>query len=393
MVYGLQFIAVGAWTAFAAPYFGALGLSLAVIGVLVAVPSAIAIIVAPMWGLAADRLGDMRLPYLVAAILAAGSGLALAARPPMPWLAVAVLILSVGSAGLTPLLDSRTIQRLWPRRERFGQARVAGSISFMVGTVGTGLVIEATRLEAMFVIYAIALVTAGVAAVALLGRPMRSQRVGTVGPIAAIRLLRLPGLGLFFVGSCVMWVNAIGSMALFSLRVEELAGDTAFVGIGWAISAVFEIPVMLLFARLAARVGVGRLIFIGSLLFILRAVLWSISTTPLMFIAVTSLGGCGFALALVGTTSYIASRVPAQLLATSQALFGSTTFAFGAIAGSILAGQVANAYGLAAVYPVGGAVATVGAVLIGLALGQGARATQGWPPPVSGSAETGRTCW
>lgn len=371
VVYGFQFIAIGAWTAFAANYFKAMGLDVAIIGVLAAVPSAVAIVASPLWGLAADRLGDMRPPYLVAALLAAGAAVALAGAPAMPGLAIAVIVLSVGAAGLGPLLDARTIQRLWPRRERFGQARVAGSIAFMVGTIGTGVVIAGTELRALFVVYAVAMVGAGVAAVALLGRPGRARRVGSVGPLAALGLLRLPGLGLFFLGSCVMWVSAVGSMALFSLRVVELGGDTQLVGLGWATSALFEVPVMVLFSRLARRVGVGPLIFAGSLLFILRAAAWTLAASPASLIAFTSLGGIGYALAMVGTTSYIASRVPPQLQATAQALFGSTTFAFGSIAGAILAGQVAAIGGLWAVYPAGGVVAAVGAMLIGAALRQG----------------------
>jgi predicted MFS family arabinose efflux permease len=65
--------------------------------------------------------------------------------------------------------------------------------------------------------------------------------------------------------------------------------------------------------------------------------------------------------------------VPAQLQATAQALFSGTTFAFGSIAGSILAGQIANAHGLWAVYPVGAVAAAVGVVLIAASLLQGER--------------------
>ena len=375
VVYGLQFVAIGAWTAFAANYFAAMGLDLAVIGVLAAVPSAVAVVASPAWGLAADRLGDMRGPYLVATVLSAGAGLVLAGTPAMPWLALAVLVLSVGAAGLTPLVDARTIQRLGLRRERFGQARVAGSIAFMAGTIGTGFLIAATGLRALFVIYAGALVAAGIAAVLLMGRPRRAERIGTVGPVAAAGLLRLPGLGLFFLGSCVMWVSAVGSMALFSLRVVELGGSTELVGVGWATSALFEIPFMILFARLAARFGVERLIIVGAVLFVARAAAWTLAASPATLIAGTSLGGSGYALAMVGTTSYIATRVPPQLLATSQALFVGTTFAVGSIAGAILAGQVAAVGGLWAVYPAGAAVAAAGAVLIWLALLRGRAGT------------------
>ena len=73
---------------------------------------------------------------------------------------------------------------------------------------------------------------------------------------------------------------------------------------------------------------------------------------------------------MVGTTSYVASRVPSGLQATAQALFGGTTFAFGTIAGAIMAGQVAAAGGLWAVYPVAAVVALAGAVMIWLAIGR-----------------------
>ena len=162
---------------------------------LAAVPAVVAILASPAWGLVADRLGDMRVPYLVAAIWAALAAVGLAMAPGMPWLAVAVLMLSVGAAGLTPLIDARTIQRLWPQRERFGQARVAGSFAFMAGTIGTGILIAASDLRMMFVVYAVAMTGAGIAAAALLGRPRGARKVGSVGPRAAMGLLRLPGLG------------------------------------------------------------------------------------------------------------------------------------------------------------------------------------------------------
>ena len=89
-------------------------------------------------------------------------------------------------------------------------------------------------------------------------------------------------------------------------------------------------------------------------------------------IAFTSLGGSGYALAMVGTTSYVAARVPGSLQATAQALFGSTAFAVGTIVGAIMAGQVAAAGGLWAVYPAMGVVAAVGALMVWAAIARGA---------------------
>jgi PPP family 3-phenylpropionic acid transporter len=376
-VYALQFIAIAAWTAYATVYFEELGIPVAMIGVLAAVPAAVAILAAPAWGLVADRLGDMRVPYLVAGLIAAAAGAMLAAGSGLPVVVGAVLLLSVGVAGMTPLLDARTIQRLWPRRDRYGQARVAGSLAFAGGSVATGALIGASDTRVMFVVYAAASAAAGVAALALLGRPGTgaiAKRVANVGPLAALGLLREPGMGLFFVGSSIVWTAAVGAMTLFSLRILELGGDATLVGIGWATTALSEAPLMILFSRLARRVPIERLIVIGLLLFVVRAVLWTLAESPWVVIALTTLGGTGYALALVGTTTYVARRAPAHLQATAQALFGMTTFSIGSIAGAVLAGQFAAIGGLWAVYPAGVVGSAVGAVLVWWAIGRGGTA-------------------
>ena len=71
VVYLLLFTAVGCWQVYASVLFADFGVSLAVIGLLASVPAAVAIVGAPSWGLVADRLGDVRPPLLVAALLAA----------------------------------------------------------------------------------------------------------------------------------------------------------------------------------------------------------------------------------------------------------------------------------------------------------------------------------
>ena len=363
VVYAFQFTAVGVWVAFAAMYFQQLGVSLGTIGLLVAIPSAVAIVAAPAWGLLADRLGDVRPPYLAGALWAAAFGLVLATGPSLPWLALAVGLLAVGTSGLTPLVDARTIQRLWPDRSRFGRARVWGSIAFMATTVILGAIIPTVGLPFAFVVYAAAMVLGGICAALLLGKAERGLRVGGVGPLAGLGLLRLPGLGLFFVASFLAWTASSTAITLLSLRIIDLGGDTGLVGIGWAVNAAVEIPLMILFPRIARRFRVEWLIVAGIAVIVLRSVLWALAVHPLTFIAVTALSGVSFTFMLVGTTSYIASRVPASLQATAQALFTSTTFAIGSIGGAIIAGQVAQVSGLGGVYPASAAIAVVAAAL------------------------------
>ena len=220
----------------------------------------------------------------------------------------------------------------------------------------------------MLAVYVPTLALTGIVGAAVLGRGTGASRASGVGPIRALGLLRNPGFGLFFVGSVVVWVAASGVLAFFSLRLLELGADVRLVGIGWAFNAILEIPTMLAYRRVVGRVRVQWLLVAGAAIFALRGVLFALADSPTMFVAGAALGGVGFALFLVGTTTFVARRAPVPLRATAQALFSSTAFALGSILGATLAGLVAGAWGLAAVFPAAAVTSAVGAVLIWLAV-------------------------
>ncbi|HKF84487.1 MAG TPA: MFS transporter, partial [Candidatus Limnocylindrales bacterium] len=329
VVYLLLFSAVGCWSAYATVLFADQGVGLATIGLLASVPSAVAIVGAPAWGLVADRLGDVRPPLLAASLWAAAAAMLLAFQPPMPWIIVAVVLLAGGTSGMTPLVDARTVERLGRARDRFGQARAFGSIGFIVATVAVGVLVQARGTVAMLFVYVAALAATGLVGAAALGRGTRAARASGVGPLGALRLLRDPGMGLFFAGSIVVWTAGSGVMAFFSLRLIELGADARLVGLGWAANAVLEIPTMLAFRRIVGRVRLAWLLVAGSGVFAVRALVFSGSRDPSGMIVAAALGGVGSALFLVGTTTWIARRAPVHLQATAQALFSSTAYALG----------------------------------------------------------------
>ena len=162
VVYLLLFGAVGCWSAYATVLFADQGLDLATIGLLASVPSAVAIVGAPTWGLVADRLGDVRPPLLAAALWGATAAMLLALQPPIPWVILVVMLLAGGTSGLTPLVDSRTVERLGRQRDRFGQARAFGSLGFILTTLAVGLLVQAAGTTAMLAVYVPALALTGI---------------------------------------------------------------------------------------------------------------------------------------------------------------------------------------------------------------------------------------
>ncbi len=370
LAYGLYFGAFGAWSPYFPVYFTGLGASLAVIGVLSAIPALVQIVAAPAWGLLADRLGDVRPLLLAGAIVAGASALLLAGSPPIALLFVGVTVFALGTAGMPAMIDAHVVVRLGSARDRFGQARAIGSIGFIAVSIITGWIVAASGARSLFLIFVPLMVLTGVAAITLFGRPVTRERVGGIGPMGAIRLLNNRSLALFFLGACVTWTAASGGLTYFSLRLVEQGADAGLIGIAWAVNALIEVPMMLLFRRLTRRFGVRALIVGGAVAFGLRSAGWALAGSAVASVLASSVGGVGVALFLVGTTAWVADRTPPALRATAQALFVGTTYAVGAIVGALVAGFIASGWGLSTMFACSAATGFTGAAIVWLAVGR-----------------------
>ncbi len=368
--YGLYFGAFGAWSPYFPVYFSGLGADLAVIGVLSAIPALVQIVAAPAWGLLADRIGDVRPLLLVASLVAGASGILLGQNPSVALLFPGVAIFALGTAGMPAMIDAHVVVRLGAARDRFGQARAFGSAGFIAISIVTGLVVAGSGAQTLFVIFVPLMVLTGVAAATLFGRPVTRERVGGIGPMGAIRLLNNRSLALFFIGACVTWTAASGGLTYFSLRLVEQGADAGLIGIGWAVNAIVEVPMMLLFRRFTRRFGVRALMVGGAVAFGLRSAGWALAGSAVASVLASSAGGVGIALFLVGTTAWVADRTPPALRATSQALFLGTTYAIGAIVGALAAGFIASGWGLSVMFACSAATGFAGAAITWLAVGR-----------------------
>jgi PPP family 3-phenylpropionic acid transporter len=368
--YAIYFGAIGAWSPYWPVYFTGLGVDLAVIGALTAIAAAVQIVAAPSWGLLADRLGDVRPPLVAAALFCIGAAAVMAAGPATPWLFPGVALLALGGSAWPPLVDARTVSALGAQRDRYGQARGIGSAGFIVASLVVGLLATAFGPRVLFAAYVPLVAIAAVWVALLFGRAGGRQRVAGVGPFGAMGLLRDRSMALMFAGSVLVWAACNGASAFFSLRLVAQGADAGLVGVGWAVNAIVEIPMMLVFRRLARRTGVPLLIAAGAAVLAVRNLGWAVAGTDLATVAVALLSGVGFALFLVGVTTWLADRVPAQLRATAQALFLGTAYAAGTIAGSLGAGWLAGAASLDAMLYGATVVAAAGALIIWLAVGR-----------------------
>jgi MFS family permease len=364
IVYVVLFGCVGAYFPYIAVYFQSIGLGLELVGLLLGLGSAVALVAAPVWGAVADYLRDVRGPLVVGGIWSALAALLLAGARE-PWAAViGVVLLAAGFSGMGPMLDARTIELLGDDRDRYAWARSTGSASFIVISLAVGALLNQTGPSGLFLALAPLLGLSSLTALLFLdGRRAAGRRLVGPGPISGlVAVVRDPTLGLFLLGSILVWTTVAAMTSFVSIHLIQLGGDAQLVGLFWALGAAVEVPLMLMFPAFSRRIGPAWLLVIGSLAFAARTAAIALAPSPILVVAAAPIGGIGFAFFYVGTVSYVAEAVPPSIRATAQGLFSGTAFNVGAIVGSVLAGQIGAALTLRGLF----GVAAVGTILAAL---------------------------
>ena len=358
--YIVYFVAVGAAFPYLPVHYRALGLDLDMIGLLAALSAATQLVAAPAWGAIADLFGRSRLTLPAAALVAAGGALALAlAREPAA-VTAAVVVLSLGLAGIGPVLDARTMELLGADRARYGRVRAWGSVSFVVSAAICGPLLDARGTGALFLVYVPCL---ALTALIALGVPRRATRRHASLRAGTFQLVRQPRMGRFLVGALIVWASLAAVNGFYSIQIVALGGAASLVGLAWVVGALVEIPIMWSFPRLAARFGAGRLLVAGGALFAARNLLAALAPNGAALVAIAPLEGAAFGLFFVGGVGFVAARAPAGLAGTAQGIFSATT-GLATILGTGAAGLIATALTIPGLFAVAGVVGLIAAIVV-----------------------------
>lgn len=373
-------VAIGVIMPFSPVILSSLGFGSGAIGLIVSL-GAIGITVAiPAWGHLADvRLGRPR------TLQVSGVGAALVALALLgPWPAIALaclfIVFWVFEAAWQQTADAITVNALVGRGREFGRVRLLTSLSFAIGTTVAGFIYQQTGYAWAFVITAaaaLAMVAAslGVPDVARAdlaahvrhsddrtsasaSRP-RSWRLGSAG--VALRVA--PRLGTILVAIGLVHVGVISGNTFLGLRIIELGGGPSDVALSAGLSALAEIPSMLVVGWVASRVGLRGLFAISAMLYAVSLASWVVLDSPTLIIASRVLTGMAYASMTVGVVLTMAAVLPPELQATGQGLFQTTAFGATAVIANILGGFLYSTIGAGAVFGLGAVTAVIGCVV------------------------------
>ena len=352
-LYFCYYLALGAFYPFLNLYYEQRGLSGSQIGLLASVPALISPFAAPLWGGLADRFGIHRRVLVVALSGALLAGFSYSLTSLFGLFFFISVTYAFFNSPITPLLDSAALQVASDRATSYGQLRVWGTLGWIVSTWAVGRLAEGA-LARFF--YAFAAFMALTVAVSFFQPPRRWLWREPIRR-GLQQILSRRSTAVFLASVFLLWVANAGANQFLSIYMARIGSSEGLIGLAWAVSAMSEVPMMLLSGRLTRQLGIGRLLIIALLVYALRWALLSVISAPGWVVVVQLLQGVSFSAFLVGGVTYMHRQAPAGLEATAQAIFVGTSFGLGTFAGSLLGGFLYDKIGLARMFAVDTGVA------------------------------------
>jgi MFS transporter, PPP family, 3-phenylpropionic acid transporter len=319
-LYGGIFLIIGIMLPFWPLWLTSRGLDATEIGIVFAVGTWVRVLTDPLVTHTADRTGNGRAILILCAGLCT---LGFAGFVPAWgfWPIVAVtLFQSMFLRALIPLSEAQTMAAVVTDRLDYGRIRLWGSITFIVGALGTGWLLDAGNPDmVLWLVLGAAALTFG--STLLLPDRRAAPLKGGFGEILPV--LRNRPMALFlFAASLVQASHAVlyGFGTLYWTRAGH---SEALISWLWAGSVIVEIGLFAIGAPIVARLGPIRLLAIAALGGVVRWLLFAASTALPVLIVGQVLHAATFALAHLAAIHFIARHAPPGLSATTQGFYAA----------------------------------------------------------------------
>lgn len=346
-LYAVSFAAIGIYLPFFPLWLEHRALGALQIGIILAIPMVVRILVtAPLMSFIDRGIGARQL--MVAANLAVAATYAL-----LPFAADAAVIgvlvaaLAVAQAPIAPITDLLTLQAV--RRHAgldYGRVRLWGSIGFLGATIGGGSIVGLIEADAaIWLLSALAVLAALLArSAAPDGASAEEQPVEERAP--ALPGARLPRALWFVIGAaaCIQASHA-AIYAFGSIHWSERGISSITIGLLWAIGVLAEIIV---FAVLGRDVGRGRValafVMIGAGSAMFRFAAMALDPPLALVFALQILHAVSFGLTHLGTMAALTRLAPDAARGRAQGL-ASAAQALAMAGGTVVSGLVFRSTG------------------------------------------------
>ena len=327
LLFALVFLGWGVLSPFLPAVLALQGASAAEVGLLLGVGTALRLVVMPLAGAVADRLGAPRQVLAVALLAAAASVLCYGLVAGGAMLLLVGVAHALATAPVGPLPDALAVPAAAGpgRRLEYGVVRGAGAAAFIAASTAAGLAVAAAGSPLVVLWLNAGFFALAAGAALLLPRPAVLHAplpAATRGPVRA--LLRLPEFRrLVLVSGLIQGSHAFYTG--FAVLGWQRAGiGPGSIGVLWSLSVAAEVVVFFLAGRwLLARLGAGGVCALAAAAGALRWAVMALDPGVALLGPAQLLHGLSFAAQHMAAMAVLARLAPDRLGATAQALLAS----------------------------------------------------------------------
>lgn len=361
------------WTAFPLSYYSAnavwqgymslfyknLGYSGGQIGLISALMALCALAVQPLWGRLSDQSAKPgRLLCVFSLFSALILPMALVSSGFPLQIAFAVLFYAFYCA-LLPMGDAILLRSLNREKLHFGPYRLAGAAGFAATGAIFGWILPKTGVNSIIWCSAALLVLSAVSALLL----PRSEKV-PAEKIAFSKLFRNKDLMILLSFMLPVQMTMGYFYTFFSPYFSALhGGNSALLGLGYALATLSEVPYLLLCDKIFQRFGAAVPMLFSAAVLSVRWLLLGFGRTAAIALASQLLHGGGFIVMTVSMARYISRHVEKELQSSGQMLLSMASFGLARVAGNLGGGFLADRIGSSAVFLVAAGVCLTSAAV------------------------------
>jgi MFS transporter, PPP family, 3-phenylpropionic acid transporter len=267
------------------------------------------------------------------------------------------VVVAIFACGVGPIGDGLIARMASSNGLQFGRMRLWGSFSFASTSALFGLLYNSTGYLPMFVVCGLGLI-----ATAPLARNLEPSRDMPLEPVPDVPLEPVPDVPLepskivFDAGLVViLLVNLLIGLGLgfvgpyYGVRIDQLGGGAAQIGLFYAIIAFSELPTMQFEKRIAKRIGDAGVLLIASCLYTLAHLFYTLAPSAAWMTAAGCLQGLAFGLFFVGSVRMVDARA-GKLISTLQVWRNSMLGGVAPLVGAALGGWLSGAAGIQTVF-------------------------------------------
>lgn len=326
--FGVQFAGFGAMMPFLPAILAEGGLGADEVGLVMAAGSLVRLLSAPLSGRIADSVPDVRRMLAACAVVAAAAAAGFGVAAGFALLLAVQVLHSAAAAPIIPLTDSQALAAVRTGGFDYARVRAVGSLTFILGAVAAGVLVEWGGPRVAAWMLAAGLVVTAFAALALPPpRPPQGPRVArtTSGPRRADSLwapLREAGFRRILLVAALVQGSHAAYYAFSTLHWQAAGLSSALIGVLWGWGVVAEVILFLFGGRLADRLGVRGLAWVAAGAGLLRWTVTGFTTQPVPLFLVQGLHAATFgAMHLAAMRALVA--LPAELSGRAQTLLAS----------------------------------------------------------------------